>query len=232
MRINKYISSTGYCSRREADRLIDEKKVLLNGKIADKGENVTEFDEVLIDGKKIFAEEKKVYFILNKPVGYTTTLKDIFAEKLVIDLIKSVKERIYPVGRLDKDSSGLLLLTNDGDLTFRLTHPKHNVEKEYIVVLDREVLKKDLKILSNGVVIDGVRTRKAKFIYAFDTKNTIRVFLKEGRNRQIRKMFKSLNYSVISLNRISFGKINLKNLEVGEYRELTESEVKYLRSIE
>lgn len=232
MRINKYIASTGYCSRRQADVLIDGGRVLLNGKIADKGAEVLENDEVIIDGKKIFLEEKKVYFLLNKPVGYTTTLKDSFAEKLVIDLIKNVKERIYPVGRLDKDSCGLLLLTNDGELTYKLTHPKHNVEKEYIVVLDREVSKSDLEILSNGVVIDGVKTRKARFLYSFDKKNTIRVFLKEGRNRQIRKMFKSLNYEVISLERISFGKINLKNLKLGEYRELTESEVNYLRSIE
>ena len=147
-----------------------------------------------------------------------------------MDLIDS-KERIYPVGRLDKDSFGLLLLTNDGDLAFKLTHPSHNVEKEYIVKVDKALKENDLKKLSSGIMIEGKLTREAKF-EIFDFKNNmVKVFLKEGRNRQIRKMFKTLDYKVISLERTAFGKIKLGKLKVGSYRELSREEIEYLRSL-
>lgn len=230
MRINKYIANSGFCSRREADRLIDEKRVLLNEKLADKGSIVEKNDVVKIDGRIIKLEINKVYLILNKPIGYTTTLRDKFAERLVLELISDINERIYPIGRLDKNSEGLLLFTNDGEIAYRLTHPNHDVEKEYIVTVDKPVKEIDLKNLSSGVVIDGRITRKARFEYVKD-KLEIRVFLKEGRNRQIRKMFKSLGYNVLSLKRLSFGEISLGSLKLGEYRHLTEKEVKYLRSI-
>ncbi|MCI5997582.1 MAG: pseudouridine synthase [Peptoniphilaceae bacterium] len=230
MRINKYIANCGFCSRREADFLLDNDKVLLNGKIAAKGENVDDTDVVEIDGKILCLTKEKKYFMLNKPVGYTTTLKDNFAKNKVIDLF-DVKERIYPVGRLDKDSFGLLLFTNDGDLAFKLTHPSHNVEKEYIVKVNKDVKPFDIKKLCDGVVIDGKITRKARFIVDGTDSMTVKVFLKEGRNRQIRKMFDSLGYKVVSLQRISFGNIKLGNLKIGNYRELTKEEVSYLRSL-
>ena len=141
------------------------------------------------------------------------------------------KERIYPVGRLDKDSFGLLLLTNDGDLAFRLTHPSHNVEKEYIVKVDKTLKESDLKKLSSGIMLEGKITRKASFEMLDFKSNIVKVFLKEGRNRQIRKMFKTLDYNVISLERIAFGKIKLGKLKVGNYRELSKEEIEYLRSL-
>ena len=229
MRINKYISKCGFCSRRKADLLIELNKVTVNGEIATKGVVVSETDIVKIDGKLIKIIDKRKYFLLNKPIGYVTTLEDKFAKKIVMDLF-DVQERIYPVGRLDKDSFGLLIFTNDGDLAFKLTHPKHSVEKQYIVKVDKNVIKSDLEKLSKGLFIDGIKTRKAKFEYFKDSK-TIKVFLKEGRNRQIRKMFKKLGYEVISLERIAFGNIKLGNLEIGKYRELSKDEIDYLRSI-
>lgn len=230
MRINKFIANSGYCSRRNADLLLDQEKVLLNGKIATKGMDVTENDIVTISGKILNLIEEKKYYLLNKPKGYTTTLKDKFQKKIILDLL-DIKERVYPVGRLDKDSFGLLLLTNDGQLSYKLTHPKHNVEKEYLVQVDKNLKKEDLKTLSDGIILEGIKTRKAKFeIYDYQ-KNISKVFLKEGRNRQIRKMFKLLGYNVISLQRISFGKIKLKGLKLGEYRELSNEELEYLRSL-
>ena len=229
MRINKYISNCGFCSRRKADLLIESNKVTVNGEIATKGVDVSETDIVKIDGKLIKIKDKRKYFLLNKPIGYVTTLEDKFAKKIVMDLF-DVQERIYPVGRLDKDSFGLLIFTNDGDLAFKLTHPKHSVEKQYIVKVDKNVIKSDLEKLSKGLFIDGIKTRKAKFEYFKDSK-TIKVFLKEGRNRQIRKMFKKLGYEVTSLERIAFGNIKLGNLEIGKYRELSKDEINYLKSI-
>ncbi len=230
MRINKFIANSGYCSRRNADLLLEQGKVFVNGKIATKGIDISETDEILIDGKKIKLEEAKKYYLLNKPVGYSSTAKAQFQEKIVLDLINS-KERIYPVGRLDKDSFGLLLLTNDGDLAFRLTHPKHNVEKEYIVKVDKTLNESDLKKLSSGIMLEGRFTREARF-EIFDFKNNIvKVFLKEGRNRQIRKMFKTLGYNVVSLERVAFGKIKLGKLKLGSYRELNKEEIEYLRSL-
>lgn len=230
MRINKFIANTGYCSRRKADLLLEQGKVLVNGKLAEMGMEVSEQDEITVEGNKIALEEVKRYYLLNKPIGYASTVKDQFQEKIVIDLIDS-KERVYPVGRLDKDSFGLLLLTNDGDLAFRLTHPKHNVEKEYIVQVDKKLKEEDLKKLSSGIMLEGRMTREARF-EIFDFKNNIvKVFLKEGRNRQIRKMFKTLGYNVISLERIAFGKIKLGNLKLGTYRKLCKEEIEYLRSL-
>lgn len=230
MRINKFISNSGYCSRRKADLLLEQGEVLINGNIATKGMNVEESDVVSICGEILKNVVEKKYFILNKPIGYTTTLEDKFQDKIVMDLF-DVDERIYPVGRLDKDSFGLLIFTNDGDLAFKLTHPKHDVEKEYLVRVDKVLKYSDLKKLSNGVVLEGEKTRKARFEIFDYKKNMVKVFLKEGRNRQIRKMFKLLNYNVISLERIAFGKIKLGNLNLGKYRELNEDEIEYLRSL-
>lgn len=230
MRINKYISSSGHCSRRTADRLIEENRVSLNGVLANRGDDVKVGDIVKIDDVVISLKEKNIYLVLNKPEGYTTTLKDKFADKIVMDLLKDVDERIYPVGRLDRDSCGLLLFTNDGDLAFKLTHPNHDVEKEYHVILSKNVSSEHLKKLSDGVIIDDRLTRKAKFIH-FKEKNKVKVFLKEGRNRQIRKMFKTFDYDVIFLKRVSFGNIKLGNLKAGSFRYLTEEEINYLRSI-
>lgn len=230
MRINKFISNCGYCSRRCADILIDEQKVFVNGKIATKAMDIKKEDEVKILGEILKIKEKKLYYILNKPKGYTTTLKDKFQEKIILDLL-DIKEKIYPVGRLDKDSFGLLLLTNDGEMTFKLTHPSHNVEKEYLVKLDKILKLDDLNTLSNGIFLEGKKTRRARFEIFDKEQNIAKVFLKEGRNRQIRKMFKSLGYNVISLERIAFGKIRLGKLKIGKYRELTKDEISYLRSL-
>ena len=230
MRINKFIANTGYCSRRKADLLLEQGKVLVNGKLAEMGMEVSEQDEITVEGKKIALEEVKRYYLLNKPIGYSSTAKAQYQEKIVLDLIDS-KERIYPVGRLDKDSFGLLLLTNDGDLAYRLTHPKHNVEKEYIVQVDKKIKDDDLKKLSEGIILEGRMTREARF-EIFDFKNNIvKVFLKEGRNRQIRKMFETLGYNVDSLKRVKIGELTLGHLQVGDYRELTREEVEYLKNL-
>lgn len=237
MRINKYIASCGVASRRKAEELILDGKVKVNGKIIEElsykvDENK---DMVEVNNVKITLDEKLVYLLLNKPEGYITTVKDQFDRPSVIDLLSSVKERVFPVGRLDYETSGLLLLTNDGDLTYKLTHPKHEIDKTYVAKVKGILTEDEIKNFREGLYIEDYKTASAKLKVLDSDKvkniSTLEIKIHEGKNRQVRKMCKSINHPVLRLKRMAMGKINLKNCKVGEYRYLTEDEVRYLKNI-
>ena len=237
MRINKYIASCGVASRRKAEELIISGRVTINGElITELSTTVDETKDIVeVDGLPINQEEKKVYILLNKPEGYITTVKDQFDRPSVLDILKDVEERVYPVGRLDYETSGLLILTNDGDLTYKLTHPKHEVEKTYLAMVNGIISPEEKRRFENGLRIEDYTTAKAKLkiVKADEEKNysVCKITIHEGRNRQVRKMCKAIGHPVRNLRRIQMGRINIRGLEVGEYRNLTEDEVKYLKSV-
>lgn len=225
VRINKAISSSGYCSRRQADTLIESGKVRINGKIAELGDRVTEEDEITVNGKVINEENKHVYLILNKPIGITcTTDRRILGN--VIDFINYPK-RIFHVGRLDKPSQGLLLMTNDGDIVNKILRAEYEHEKEYIVHVNRPVTSSFIQKMGAGVpILDTVTKRcKVEKISRF----SFRIILKQGLNRQIRRMCEHFGYSVESLNRVRLMHIELGDLPIGEWRYLTKEEWNKLR---
>lgn len=231
IRLNRYIANSGVCSRREADELIRNGQISVNGnKVIDLGVKVKYTDDVRYRGKKLSAE-KKIYILLNKPRGYVTTVEDPHAEQTVLDLIgDACRERIYPVGRLDKDTTGILLLTNDGDLTGRLTHPKYKRRKIYHVFLDRPVLKNDLFRLTEGIMIDGESVVADAVSYADpEDKTQIGIELHSGQNRVIRKLFETLGYKVKKLDRVYFAGLTKKNLPRGKWRFLTDKEIIMLK---
>lgn len=224
IRLNKYIANAGVCSRRAADKLIDENKVKVNGKVVlEKGTVIDTYkDNVEVNGKKISISEEKVYILLNKPKGYITTAKEQFNRPFVLDLINE-KERVYPVGRLDMDTSGLLILTNDGQLTNKITHPKNHIYKTYEAILKNELSNVDMQKLEKGVDIGGYVTQPAKVQKLGDKK--VRITISEGKNRQVRKMFETVNNKVVELKRISIGKLTLENLEVGKFKYVKYEEI-------
>lgn len=224
IRLNKYIANAGVCSRRAADKLIDENKVKVNGKVVlEKGTVIDTYkDNVEVNGKKISISEEKVYILLNKPKGYITTAKEQFNRPFVLDLINE-KERVYPVGRLDMDTSGLLILTNDGQLTNKITHPKNHIHKTYEAILKNELSNVDMQKLEKGVDIGGYVTQPAKVQKLGDKK--VRITISEGKNRQVRKMFETVNNKVVELKRISIGKLTLENLEVGKFKYVKYEEI-------
>ena len=228
MRINKYIASCGVASRRKAEELINAGRVKVNGKII----NELSFQ---VDEKLIGLEERLVYIMLNKPEGYVTTVKDQFDRKSVIDLVKDVGERVYPIGRLDYETSGLLLLTNDGDLTYKLTHPKHEVDKTYIATLKGIPTLNEMKNFEKGLYIEDYKTAPAKIkvLKKNEEKNycVCEIKIHEGRNRQVRKMCRAINHPVMNLRRKAMGKIVLKDVEIGQYRYLTQEEIDYLKTV-
>ena len=218
IRLNKFIAQSGICSRRMSDVLIDDKKVKVNGNIAEKGIVIdSEKDTVEVNGKIIKIVDKKVYILLNKPVGYVTTVKEQFNRPCVIDLIKE-EIRVYPVGRLDMDTSGLLLLTNDGDFANSITHPKNNIYKTYEVETKKNISDDDIKKLEKGVDIGGYITKQAKI--KIIKENKIHITISEGKNRQVRKMLEAVENKVYKLKRIKIGELTLGELKIGEYRYL------------
>lgn len=228
IRLQKYIAECGVASRRKAEELIIEGRVRINGiTVTEMGIKVTEKDVVEVDGKPVKKEELKVYIALNKPVGYISSAKDQFGRPTVLDLVTDLKERVFPVGRLDYDTSGLILLTNDGDFTYRLTHPKHEIEKVYEAVLDGVPKKEDIERFEKGLKIDDYITSPANFeIIKCDSKTTTaKITIHEGKNRQVRKMCEKIGCPVIKLKRISIGKVVLGNLKEGEWRNLTPKEI-------
>ena len=233
VRLQKYIAECGIASRRKAEELILDGKIKVNGKtVTELGIKVKpNIDIVEYNGKKIELEHEKVYILLNKPIGYVTTAKDQFSRDTVLDLVK-VKQRIVPVGRLDMYTSGALILTNDGEFVYKVTHPKHEIEKTYNVTIRGNITNEELNTLKNGIEIDGYKTKKAKIrILKTDVEKNItriEVIIHEGRNRQIRKMFESINKNVIALHRSKIGKIEAKSLELGKWRYLNKAEVKSL----
>jgi len=237
MRINKYIASCGVSSRRKAEELINSSRVKVNGVIINElSHQIDELkDKVEVDGKLISLSNKNVYIALYKPEGYITTVKDQFGRPNVLDLIKDIEERLYPVGRLDYETSGLSLLTNDGDLTFKLTHPKHNVDKVYRAKLKGIPNDTEIKNFERGLEIEDYITAPAKIkvLKSFKDKGytECEIRIHEGRNRQVRKMCRAINHPVLKLKRVNMGEIGLKNLNEGEYRHLTSQEVNYLKNI-
>ncbi|HBH11833.1 MAG: Pseudouridine synthase, Rsu [Clostridiales bacterium 38_11] len=231
-RLNKFISNSGYTSRRNADELIFNGEVTVNGVVViEPGYQVdSKLDRVEVSGKPIAVQDDFIYIMLHKPEKYITTVKDQFGRPSVIDLI-DLKDRIYPVGRLDYDSKGLLLLTNDGSLTFKLTHPSHDVPKTYLVQVKGNLDATILAKLSKGIYIDGYRTKPCVINVIGEIEHITRlsVIISEGRNRQIRKMFEKFKCRVVDLKRVSMGELKLGNLPVGKWRHLTTGEVNYLK---
>jgi len=221
MRLNKYISETGVCSRREADRWIEAGRVTCNGGPATLGTRVNEGDEIRIDGLAIGVKKKPIYIALNKPVGITST-SESHIDGNIIDLIGH-SERIFPIGRLDKDSEGLILLTNNGDIVNEILRSENNHEKEYVVTVDRPISDLGLGMMASGVKIMGVLTKPAK-VTRIDER-TFRVILTQGRNRQIRRMCSALGYRAQRLQRVRIVNIELGTLAVGEWRDLSDTEV-------
>lgn len=231
MRLNRFLAHAGIASRREADNLIKAGLVEINGKVVtEMGYKVNPADEVKFGGA-ILRAEKKVYILLNKPKGFITTVDDPKARKTVMDLISGAgKERVYPVGRLDRKTMGVLLLTNDGDLTKRLTHPSHGAKKIYEVSLDKALAATDLNSISKGLVLDdgAIQVDDIQFIEG-KSKNNIGVVLHSGKNRIVRRIFESLNYEVTKLDRVFFAGLTKKNLSRGQWRYLTTQEVNFLQ---
>ncbi|MHC0038670.1 23S rRNA pseudouridine(2604) synthase RluF [Pseudoneobacillus sp. C159] len=221
MRINKYIAETGFCSRRETDRLVEAGRITINGILCEHGSQVEPGDIVLIDGKPIKAKPKPIYIALNKPVGITSTSEKQVKGNMV-DFVNH-KERIFPIGRLDKDSQGLILLTNDGDIVNKILRSEFGHEKEYIVTVDKPINQEFLSGMANGVEILGVKTKKCKVTRMND--RTFRIILTQGLNRQIRRMCKVFGYRVVKLERIRIMNIKLGKLPIGQWRDLTVEEL-------
>lgn len=234
MRINRFLASCSVGSRRSVEQLIRNGKIKVNGeKLTELSYNVLPTDIVSFNGKRLTIPQKKIYIALNKPSNYIVSQKDEFNRKIVGDLLPSVDMRLFPIGRLDKDSKGLILFTNDGDFANGILHPKQKVEKTYKVKIDGIITKPQLDILRGGVVLDGVKSNTCKiFIKAKkDGKTTLKVVLQEGKNRQIRRMFKKVGFDVISLKRQQIGFIKLGKLPLGRWRFLTNGEIKRMKTI-
>ena len=231
-RLQKYMASCGVASRRKCEEIIAEGRVKVNGvTVREAGLKIQPSkDKVTVDGREIIPANKPVYIMLNKPVGYVSTVRDQFKRPTVLDLLRGVKGRIYPVGRLDYDSEGLILLTNDGNLAYGLTHPRHRVDKTYIVVVQGRPSRKEIDRIRKGVEIDGRMTSPADIRVESiqGNKTAFRVVIHEGRNRQVRRMFGAVGYAVVSLKRTSIGKLQLGTLAPGRWRFLEDREVKDL----
>ncbi len=235
-RIQKVMSSQGICSRREADRLLEEGRVAVNGRRAHPGDKMDPAKDVLhVNGKRVYLQKKvsKLYYILYKPRGYVTTLRDEHADKTVADLMSDVETRLYPVGRLDKDSEGLLIMTNDGEFTNLLTHPSGKVTKNYRVSVEPYPSEEQLIELAAGVKLDdGFKTQPARVrVTGGDgtSKGTIELIITEGHNREVRRMCDAVGLTVTRLKRTAIGPLQLGKMKAGEYRQLKPSEIAGLR---
>lgn len=232
VRLNKYLSNAGVCSRREADVLIQTGVVSVNGEIiTELGYKIKKGDKVQYDGETINAETKR-YVLLNKPKGFITTMDDPLGRKTVMGLvINACKERIYPVGRLDRDTTGLLLFTNDGDMAKKLTHPRYEATKIYHVETDKPVQKEHLELLMRGIELEDGRIQADKAEYVTDGKSAreVGIEIHSGKNRIVRRMFEKLGYEVVKLDRVQFASLTKKDLPRGYYRHLTEKEVSFLK---
>ena len=233
-RLQKIIADSGYCSRRKAENLILNGKVMLNGKTVTKlGTKASLKDVITVEGNSL-KDKKLEYILLYKPRGTVTTTHDEKGRKTVLDLIET-KNRLYPVGRLDYDTTGLLLLTNDGNLTNKLLHPSNKINKVYVAKINEIIVPAKIKLLDKGVYIDGIKTAPAKTkILKIDKKNhtsLVKITIHEGRNHQVKKMFAAIGYTVAKLKREEFAFLNLDGLMPGKYRKLTIKEVKKLYSL-
>lgn len=231
IRLQKYLAEAGVASRRKAEELISQGKVKVNNKVViELGTKINpQKDKVEYEGKVVTIQEEKIYILLNKPIGYVTTAKDQFNRDSVLDLVK-VKQRIVPVGRLDMYTSGALILTNDGDFVYQVTHPKHEIEKTYTVTLKGIVSKEAVENLRKGVRIEDYTTRPAKVkILKTDeekSQSRLEITIHEGKNRQVRKMCEAVNYKVLALHRSKIAEIGVKDLPLGKWRYLDDKEIK------
>lgn len=225
IRLNKYIAQCGVCSRRKADEYIDSKQVAINGQIVfEKGTMVDELkDKVTVENKVITLEKNKIYIMLNKPEGYVTTSIEQFNRPCVIDLIKE-EERVFAVGRLDMETEGMLILTNDGDFANKLMHPSKKMDKVYIAKVKGNITEEIIKKLRIGVDIGGYTTAPAKVEKI--SRDELQIIIHEGKNRQVRKMCEAVDLNVIHLKRIKIGKLELGNLKLGKYRMLKLREIR------
>ena len=230
IRLNKYLSNAGICSRREADVLIQTGVVTVNDVIVlEMGYKVMPGDKVRYDGETINAEKKR-YVLLNKPKDFITTMDDPWGRKTVMSLVsKACRERVYPVGRLDRETTGLLLFTNDGDMAKKLTHPRHKSSKIYHVELNKPVKLEDLTKLTTGIDLEDGKTAFDKAEYVKESSREIGVELHSGKNRIVRRMFESMGYEVVKLDRVQFAGLTKKDLPRGHYRHLTEKELAFLK---
>lgn len=231
MRLQKFLANSGVCSRRNAEKLILDGKISVNEKIVTElGTKVNpDKDKIYYNGNEVKLENAHIYVLLNKPVGYVTTVKEQFGRPTVIDLVKGVNAKLLPVGRLDMYTSGALILTNDGDFIYKVTHPKNEVEKTYNATVKGIVSKEDVTNLENGVQIDDYVSGKAKVkILKIDEQKKIsrlQITIHEGKNREVRKMCEAVGKPVIALHRSSIGNIKVKDLKIGTWRYLTEKEI-------
>ena len=237
VRLQKYLATNGIASRRKAEAMILQGKVSVNGTI------VTELgtkimpgqDTVLVNGKPVVETSEKVYILLNKPIGYVTTLEEQFGRDKVTDLLKGVRTRVLPVGRLDMYTSGALILTNDGDFIYQVTHPSHEIDKTYVATVKGIVTKEEMETLKNGVQIEDYTTSKAKvrILKTDEEKNQsrIEITIHEGKNRQVRKMCEAIGRKVLALHRSKIGDIKVNDLPLGTWRYLHQNEVKKLLNV-
>ncbi len=234
IRIQKIIADCGYCSRRKAEELMNQGKVKLNGRPVKPGDKATVRDVITVNGERIYIPKKKnfVYIVMNKPRGYVTTMNDELGRKCVTELLDGVDERVYPVGRLDRNSEGLLLFTNDGAFANSIMHPAKQISKTYRVTVRPDINDDQLVKLSDGVVIDGRKTLPATVVVKDKEPGRVvlLITIKEGRNRQIRKMCEAVGLEVARLRRISIGPLKLGMLKPGTYRELTAEELRAIRN--
>ena len=234
MRINKFLAEQGVASRRASDEIIAAGRVTINGNVAKAGDDVAGEDVVMLDGKTLSHKVKYEYYLLNKPKGYLCTVSDDKGRKTVMDLLPAGAGRVFPVGRLDYDTEGMLLLTNDGDLAYRLTAPQSEIAKTYLVRVEGTMTDIQLNRLRAGVEIDrGVVTKKCKITVTETNKKftKLRVVLTEGKNREIRKMFEAVGKQVVFLKRLKIGELALTGLDRGAVRKLSQEEIYYLKNL-
>lgn len=234
MRINKYLADCGVASRRKCDELIAQGKVKVNGKVVrELGLDIKHTDVVLFENRAVRPSVKRVYYKLHKPKGYVTTASDEKGRKTVVELMRKVQERIYPIGRLDYDTEGLLILTNDGDITNILTHPKNSVKKTYVASIEGDITPAEIKQISKGVDIGGYVTQpcSAQILDKDEKFTRVEIVITEGKNHQVKKMFEAVGKTVAFLKRTSIGEIKLGGLSRGEYKALTTKEISYLKSL-
>jgi 23S rRNA pseudouridine2605 synthase len=233
-RLNKIIAMAGIASRRRADELISSGLVTVNGRVESSlgSKAVWGVDSIAVNGQPVPDPPKKVYVMLNKPFGYVSTLRDPEARPIIRDLIRDVEERLYPVGRLDFDSQGLLILTNDGELAYRLMHPRYHVARTYKVTIEGHISDRSVERLTKGVHLEDGPANRARIKVAErrQERSVVRITIFEGRSREVRRIFEAVGHNAIKLIRIGYGSLHLGDLRVGKYRRLTDSEVKALRS--
>jgi len=233
VRLNKFLSAAGVASRRQADDLIAIGRVTINGEVITRlGVVIDETkDRVTVDGRPVKLPAEKIYLVLNKPKGYLVTLRDDFGRQTVLDLVRHCPQRVFPVGRLDKDTEGVLLLTNDGDLGYRLAHPKYGVEKIYVAIMEGQVAPDIVQKIERGIDIGGgeLATGKAEIVSVAANKSVVQLILREGRKREVKRIFDTLGHRIMHLKRVSFAGISPSGLRLGDFRYLNAKEIKTLK---